>query len=179
MEAGGGSTGSVSVSVLDAEIEEFQRHVKRKRESNSQSTDDESSCAALIFLIFSSSSAHASYLCHVRAASPKNETSSSSEKERSKARDRASGSTSRGRAWGAELPSETCRSPVKRLAIAPIPPERFYASSDKKDDAWLQHLETLRKPIGDTYEEFPRQEYRLSQRSNEPDERVVVVLMLS
>lgn len=37
---------------------------------------------------------------------------------------------------------------MKRLAIAPIPPERFYASSDKKDDAWLQHLETLRKPIG-------------------------------
>jgi hypothetical protein len=55
MEADGGSARSVSVSVLDAEIEEFQRHVKRKRRI-SQSTDDESdiaSCAALIFLIFS------------------------------------------------------------------------------------------------------------------------------
>lgn len=90
---------------------------------------------------------------------------------------------------------------MKRLAIAPIPPELFYASSDKRDDAWLQHLETLRKPVGyllvlvfplhqmhrsltrlplgcsDTYEEFPRQEYRLSRRSNEPDERVVVMVV--
>jgi hypothetical protein len=115
----------VSVSVLDAEMEEFQRQLKRRCRRISETSDDDDR------------SQFDTYLAPPATAKTSVKCEAKSEKESCK-----------GRVWGAELPSETRRSPAKRLAITPIPPERFYAADKGKHDAWQQHLELLRRPVG-------------------------------
>jgi hypothetical protein len=133
----------VSVKVLDKEIEEFQRLLKRKRRI-SQSSDDETLAESPLSPVHSSTSCPSNFTEASLIAFFRPMEASASEKQSDKGRHS-------GRVWGAELPSPTKRSPVKRLVIPPIPPERFYAADPKAapcEDSWQHKLEILRQPVG-------------------------------